>query len=61
MIPQIKALIQCGRLKNAYLIAIKSRLIDEVRNIAQIAEKAGQLPVRDICKKWLQANTGAGP
>ena len=54
---QIKALIQCGRLKNAYLIAIKSRLIDEVRNISQIAEKAGQLAVRDICDKWLLSNS----
>ena len=53
---QIKALVQCGKLKNAYLTAIKSRLVDEVVNISQIAEKAGQLPVRDICEKWLQAN-----
>ena len=47
----------CGKLKNAYLQAIKSKLADEVRNIAEIAEKAGQLPVRDICEKWLQANS----
>ncbi|CAI8002629.1 Zinc finger FYVE domain-containing protein 26 [Geodia barretti] len=53
---KIKALVQCGKLKNAYLTAIKSRLVDEVVNISQIAEKAGQLPVRDICEKWLQAN-----
>lgn len=56
--PQIKALVQCGKLKNAYLIAIKSRQIEEVRNISEIAEKAGQLAVRDICEKWLQANAG---
>ena len=48
--------MSCGKLKNAYLIAIKSRLVEEVRNISEIAGKAGQLPVRDICEKWLQAN-----
>ena len=54
---QIKAYIQCGKLKNAYLIAIKSRLIDEVKNISEIAGKAGQLAVRDICEKWLAQQT----
>ena len=53
---QIKALVSCGKLKSAYLIAVKSKLVDEVRNISEIAGKAGQLPVRDICEKWLQAN-----
>ena len=56
---QIKALVQCGKLKNAYLIAIKSRHVQEVRNISKIAEKAGQLAVRDICEKWLETNTGS--
>ena len=51
--------MQCGKLKNAYLTAIKSRHVDEVRNISQIAEKAGQLAVRDICEKWLQGNTSS--
>ena len=50
---QIKAFIHCGRLKNAYLVAIKSRLVDEGKNISEIAGKAGQIPVRDICEKWL--------
>ena len=56
---QIRALVQCGKLKNAYLIAIKSHHVEEVRNISQIAEKAGQLAVRDICEKWLLTNTGS--
>ena len=43
-------------MKNAYLVAIKSKLVNEVKNISEIAEKAGQLPVRDICEKWLLAN-----
>ena len=54
---QIKANVLCGKLKNAYLLAIKGKLADEVRNISELAEKAGQLPVRDICEKWLQANS----
>eukprot|EP00731_Ephydatia_muelleri_P038143 Em0665g3a len=54
---QIKAQVLCGKLKNAYLLAIKSKMSDEVRNISEIAEKAGQLNVRDICEKWLQANS----
>ena len=55
-IHQIKALVQCGKLKKAYLIAIKARMVDEVITISQIAEKAGQLAVRDICEKWLLSN-----
>ena len=54
--PQINAFIQCGKLKGAYLIAIRARLVDEVRKISDIAFKAGQLPVREICEKWLQTN-----
>lgn len=53
---QIKALVQCGKLKNAYLVAINAKLPDEVRKIADVASKAGQLGVRDICEKWLQHN-----
>ena len=51
---QIKALIQCGKLKNAYLVAINARLPDEVKRIAEVASKAGQVSVREICEKWLQ-------
>lgn len=53
---QIKALVQCGKLKNAYLIAIRANYPDEVQQIADVAAKAGHLTVRDICEKWLQQN-----
>lgn len=53
---QINAYVQCGKLKGAYLIAIRAKLVDEVRKISDIAFKAGQLPVRDICEKWLLSN-----
>ena len=45
-----------GKLKGAYLIAIRAKLVDEVKKISDIAAKAGQLPVREICEKWLQTN-----
>lgn len=54
---QIQAYIQCGRLKAAYLIAVKRKLADEVRNISRVASQAGQVTIRDICDKWLQQNT----
>ena len=56
---QIDACIQCGKLKNAYLHAIRAKMVDEVRKISDIASRAGQLTIRDICEKWLQANTHA--
>ena len=55
--PQINGYVQCGKLKNAYLVAIKAKLVDEVQKISEIAFKAGQLSVRDICEKWLQSNS----
>ena len=54
---QISGYVLCGKLKNAYLVAIRTKLVDEVRKISEIASKAGQLSVRDICEKWLQSNT----
>lgn len=53
---QINAYVQCGKLKAAYLIAVRAKLVDEVRKISDIAFKAGQMPVREICEKWLQSN-----
>ena len=55
---QVQAYIQCGKLKSGYLIAVKHNLVDQVRDIARIANQAGQLNMKDICEKWLQANTG---
>ena len=56
---QINGFVLCGKLKNAYLVAIKARMVDEVQRISEIAFKAGQLSVRDICEKWLQTNSAA--
>ncbi len=47
----------CGKLKNAYLVAIRIGEVDEVRHISELAGKAGQIPVRDICQQWLQDHT----
>jgi hypothetical protein len=35
-------------------VAINAKLPDEVEHIADVAAKAGQLTVKDICEKWLQ-------
>ena len=35
-------------------------MVDEVRNISEIAGKAGQLAVRDICDRWLETNSHSG-
>ncbi len=50
---QIKAFVLAGKLKNAYLVAVKAGEVDDVRHIAELAGKAGQIAVRDICQKWL--------
>ena len=56
---QINAFIQCGKLKSAYLTAIKGRFVEEVRRISTIATQAGQTAIRDICDRWLQMNASA--
>lgn len=47
----------CGRLKSAYLVAVRAGEADDVRHISELAGKAGQIAVRDICQKWLQEHT----
>ncbi len=54
---QIKAYVLCGKLKNAYLVAVRAGEAEDVRHISELAGKAGQIPVRDICQKWLQEHT----
>jgi len=56
---QINAFIQCGKLKSAYLTAIKGRYVEEVKRISTIATQAGQTAIRDICDRWLQMNASS--
>ena len=50
---KINAYILNGRLKSAYLIAIRMERIDLVKHIAKVAERMGQHLIKDICNKWL--------
>ena len=43
----------CGKLKSAYMIAIKGDRVDAIREIADLAEKTGQSKMVEICKKYL--------
>ncbi len=51
---RINAYILNGRLRSAYLIAIKSERVDIVKHIANAADRAGQLLIKEICNKWLE-------
>ena len=46
-------------IKILFLKANKHQKACFLEILQEIAEKAGQLAVRDICEKWLQANTGS--
>lgn len=51
---RINAYILNGRLRSAYLIAIKLERVDIVKHIANAADRAGQNLIKDICNKWLE-------
>lgn len=51
---KINAYILNGRLKSAYLIAIKIDRPDIVKHISNVAERMGQNLIKEICIKWLQ-------
>ena len=50
---QINAFITCGKLKSAYLIAVKGNRVEAIKEIAEIALNAGQSNLVDICNKFL--------
>ncbi len=50
---QINAYILCGKLKSAYLIAVRGEKVDDVRRIAAAADRSGQTAVKSIADKWL--------
>ncbi|KAL1417274.1 hypothetical protein MTO96_027006 [Rhipicephalus appendiculatus] len=54
---KVEAYMLAGRLKTAYLLAVRQNRIDHVKRIMALAEAAGQESVRAICAKRLQ---GAG-
>ena len=50
---QISAFLMCGKLKSAYLIAVKGDRVDAIREIAELAETTGQSKMVEICKKYM--------
>jgi hypothetical protein len=54
---RINAFITVGRLRAAYLIAIRLGREDKVRLIHEYASNSGHTAVRDICRKWLDNRT----
>ncbi|CAF0855042.1 unnamed protein product [Adineta ricciae] len=54
---RINVYIAVGKLRAAYLIAIRLGREDKVRLIRDDALKSGQTAVYDICKKWLENRT----
>ncbi|XP_065670039.1 uncharacterized protein LOC100197921 isoform X5 [Hydra vulgaris] len=55
-VTKIRALILCGRFKDAYLEAVKKDLVFEIQNILDNAKKAqNQKNMVEICEKWLKA------
>lgn len=51
---KVEAYMLAGRLKTAYLLAVRQNRIDHVKRIMALAEAAGQESVRAICAKRLQ-------
>ena len=51
---QISGYIFCGKLRSAYLIAVKGDRIEDVKRISAMAQQTGQTATRNICDKWLQ-------
>ncbi|XP_071795779.1 zinc finger FYVE domain-containing protein 26-like isoform X2 [Asterias amurensis] len=52
---KINALMLCGKLKSAYLIAVKAERVEDVERILHVAQRAGpsQAQMRTICETWL--------
>ena len=50
---QINAYVLCGKLRSAYLIAVKGERVEDIQRIGAAAERSGQTAVKKICEKWL--------
>ncbi|KAL3872697.1 hypothetical protein ACJMK2_035906 [Sinanodonta woodiana] len=51
---KINAYILCGKLRSAYLMAVKGDRVEDVKRIQGAAQRMGQTAVVTICTKWLQ-------
>lgn len=43
----------CGKLKSAYLIAVRGDRVEAIREIAEVALNSGQSKMVEICNKYL--------
>lgn len=50
---KINAYILLGKLKTAYLLAVKSNNIEEIKHISREAGRLGQMAVKSICDRYL--------
>lgn len=50
---KINAFVTCGKLKSAYLIAVKGDRVEAIREIAEVAMNTGQSKMVEICNKYL--------
>ena len=50
---QINAFVMCGKLKSAYLIAVKGDRVEAIQEIAEVAVNTGQTKMVEICTKFL--------
>ena len=53
---KIKANIQAGLLRNAYILAVNKKLRNEIVLLEKECEKQGNTQVREFCRKYLQHN-----
>ncbi|PIK34340.1 putative zinc finger FYVE domain-containing protein 26 [Apostichopus japonicus] len=52
---KINAHIICGKLKKAYLLAVRGeRGTEDVKRIASAAERTGNTKIKDMCDQWLK-------
>ncbi|XP_048586399.1 zinc finger FYVE domain-containing protein 26-like isoform X2 [Nematostella vectensis] len=50
---KVNAYLLCGKLRSAYLIAVKEKRVEAIEQIAEEAMKVGQKKTLELCKKWL--------
>ncbi|XP_067138232.1 uncharacterized protein Sptz isoform X2 [Centruroides vittatus] len=54
-IKKINAYINCGKLKSAYLLAVKHSRATDIHRIMTIAEQTNQQYIFNICKYWINS------
>jgi zinc finger FYVE domain-containing protein 26 len=57
---KVRAHIICGKLKTAYLMAVKLSDTELVNEILQKAEKTQQRAIENLCLKYLESHTNKG-